>query len=84
MSYVTHDELGAAIAAVTEDIRDTEQRLREEFTNAVRFEADRTEKHLDAQDETLKWINRWALGALVAFITSLLGGLIYALIALHA
>ena len=70
--FVTHDELSEAIAAVTDDIRDTEQRLRDEFTTAVRFEAERTEKHLDAQDETLKWINRWALGGLLMVICALI------------
>lgn len=70
--YVTHDELSEAIAAVTEDIRDTEQRLDAKFTGALRYEMGRVDQHLSAQDETLKWINRWTLGALLAVIVALI------------
>lgn len=70
--FVTHNELAEAIQSVTDDIRDTEQRLRDEFTGAVRFELSRVDDHLVAQDETLKWINRWALGILVTVIAALI------------
>ena len=73
MSFVTHDELGEAIAAVTEDIRDTEERLRTEFTNAVRYEGDRTDRHLATQDESIRWILRTAITSLVLIV----GALIY-------
>lgn len=71
-NYVTGQELSDAIAAVTADIRDTETRLRDEFTGTVRFEVGRMDTHLGDQDETLKWINRWALGSLVLVVVGLL------------
>ena len=70
--FVTQVELTEAIAAVTEDIRDTERRLRSEFTAVVRYEGDRTDGHLASQDEKLVWINRWTLGTLVAIIVALI------------
>lgn len=72
MSYVTHEELDAAIAAVTEDIRDTEHRLRNEFTSAFRHEIDRFDTHLTEQDHKLMWINRWTLTALVSILAAII------------
>ena len=70
--YITRSELDDAIAAVTEDIRETEQRLDEKFTNTVRWEIGRVDKHLSDQDESLKWIQRFALGALLTVIAALI------------
>ena len=71
-NYITSDQLTEAITAVTRDIRETEHRLRTEFTSAMWHEGGRIDKHLESQDETLKWINRWALGALVTVICALI------------
>lgn len=70
--YVTRADLTAAISAVEERIDETEQRLRTEFTSALRYEMSGVNNHLSAQDETLKWINRWTLGALLSVIVALI------------
>lgn len=70
--FVTHPELNEAIEAVLEDIRDSEERLRKEFTTTMRWELQRITDHLGEQDETLKWINRWTLGVLVSVIVALI------------
>lgn len=77
MTYVTQDDFDEAIAAVTEDIRDTENRLREEFTGTVRYEVSRMDTHLDTQDESIKWIQRYALTSLVLIICALIGFIAY-------
>lgn len=70
--WVSRSELDDAIDRVTADIRDTENKLRTEFTSTVRFEVGRIDSHLDAQDERLTWIYRFALGALVTIIAGLI------------
>lgn len=75
--YVTHDELAVALADVRADIDDTEQRLRDEFTNTVRFEVGRVDQHLTQQDSRINW----TLGLIVTLLVALVGGLLYT--ALH-
>lgn len=78
--YVTHAELDAALADVREDIADTEQRLRTEWTDAVRYEGARTEKHLEDQDRLIDRISGrtdWILGLLVAALVAAVGALLY-------
>jgi hypothetical protein len=73
--WVTHSELDDALDAVREDIAETEHRLRGEFTSAVRYEIDRVHVHLEKQDESLKWIQRTLLTALIGAALSVLAGL---------
>lgn len=77
MSFVTHEELDKAIEAVREDIGETEQRLRSEFTDAMRFEFNRTEKHLDQQDGKINWV----LGLIVTLLITAVGSLLYVALA---
>ena len=76
-NYVSQDDLDEAIADVREDIRDTENRLREEFTGAVRYEVNRMDRHLDTQDNSIKWIQRYALTSLVLIVCALIALISY-------
>lgn len=71
--WVTHSELDAAIDAVRADIQETEQRLRKEWTDTVRYEVGRVSGHLSEQDIKINWI----LGLIVALLVSLLGSSVY-------
>ena len=65
--YVTRKELDVAIAEVKDDIEQTEKRLRSEWTNGNKVVND----HLDKQDETLSWILRSLVGALLSLVVLL-------------
>lgn len=76
-NYVTHDELHleleAAKDAVREDIRETETRLRKEWTDTVRFEVGRVDGHLTDQDTKINW----TLGLIALLLITAVGALIY-------
>jgi hypothetical protein len=76
VEYVTHSELDAAIAAVKDDIADTEQRLRKEWTDTVRYEVGRMDKHLDDQDVKFNWM----IGLQFTLLLAVMSGLIYFLL----
>ena len=73
MDYVTRTELDEAIDAVRDDIRETEERLREEWTNTVRFEVGRVDSHLGVQDSKIDW----TLRLIVTLLVTVIGALIY-------
>lgn len=71
--WVTHSELDAAIDAVRADIQETEQRLRKEWTDTVRYEVGRVSGHLSEQDIKINW----TLGLIVTLLLSCISGLVY-------
>lgn len=71
--FVTHSELDEAIAAVKSDIADTEQRLRREWTDTVRYEVGRVSNHLSAQDVKINW----TLGLIITLLLTLIGALVW-------
>ena len=74
--WVTHSELDAAIDAVRADIQETEQRLRDEWTDTVRYEVGRVSDHLSAQDIKISW----TLGLQITLLLAIISGLTYALL----
>ena len=74
--WVTHSELDAALDAVRADIADTEQRLRKEWTDTVRYEVDRVSGHLSEQDIKINW----TLGLIVTLLLAVISGLTYAVL----
>lgn len=71
--FVTRIELDAAIDAVRADIADTEQRLRKEWTDTVRYEMGRVGSHLSEQDVKINWV----LGLIIAGLVTVVGSMIY-------
>lgn len=67
--YVTRVELDAAIDAVRADIADTEQRLRREWTDTVRYEMGRVSGHLSEQDVKINW----TIGLIVTLLLTVIG-----------
>ena len=74
--WVTHSELDAAIDAVRADIQETEQRLRKEWTDTVRYEVGRVSDHLSEQDIKISW----TLGLQITLLLAIISGLTYALL----
>lgn len=72
--YVTRSDLDKAIEAVREDINETEQRLRREWTDAVRYEVGRVTDHLTDQDTKINW----TLGLIVSLLLLIISALLYA------
>lgn len=71
--FVTRSDLDTAIADVREDIRETEDRLRTEFSDRMSFEILRFDRHLDSQDTRLTWI----LGVLLSLLVAVIAALVY-------
>ena len=77
MNYVTRAELDKAIDGVVERIDETEQRLREEWTNTVRWEMGRVDDHLGEQDSKINWVLGLIVSLLVAVVATGVGAFIY-------
>ena len=77
--FVTHTELDEAIAAVKDDIAETEQRLRREWKETVRFEVGRVDTHLDAQDGKIDRV----FYLIVTMLLSLVSSAVYILLRIH-
>lgn len=77
---VTRDEMDLALAealAEAKQYTDTaEQRLREEWTDAVRHEVGKVDVHLGDQDTKINWI----LGLMATLLLAVIGWLIYFLL----
>lgn len=71
--FATKDELDDAIAAVRQDIRITESRLRKEWTDTVRYEIGRVENHLGEQDHSIRGIYLAAISSLVLLVCAVIG-----------
>lgn len=69
--YATRDELDDAITAVRRDIRDSEIRLRGEWTDTVRYEIGGVTAHLGEQDDVLRGQNDSIRGIYLTAISSL-------------
>lgn len=67
-NYVSHTELDQAIQVVVEDIRETEARLRGEFSSAVLV----LERHLDKQDTRLDQVLLALLAGLFLILTAVI------------
>jgi len=75
-AFVTHRELEEALSAVRDDIQETENRLRQEWTSTVRFEMQRMDTHLTDQDTKINW----TLGLIVTLLVTLVGSAVYELL----
>lgn len=76
MDFVTRTELDSALDAVRADIAETEQRLRKEWTDTVRYEMGRVTGHLTEQDVKINW----TLGLIGTLLLTVISGLVYAII----
>lgn len=72
--WVTRTELDEAIDAVKADIADTEQRLRKEWTDTVRYEVGKVGDHLTDQDTKINA----TLALIVTLLLTVIGGLLWA------
>lgn len=81
--HVTHDELDIAFGKVLSEAKTytdaAERRLREEWTDTVRFETGRVDSHLDAQDGKINWL----LGLMVTILLGVIGWLVYFALSHH-
>lgn len=77
VDYVTRDELAEALADVRADIADTEERLRTEFTQTVRYEVGKVDAHLTQQDTRLNW----TLGLIITLLLAGISGLVWVALA---
>lgn len=71
--FATKDELDDAISAVRHDIRVTERRLREEWTDTLRYEIGRVDDHLGQQDNAIRGIYLAAISSLILLACAVIG-----------